>query len=173
MIQGFCLHTVSYSMVLTVLLLAPLHTSLKWLSLPHLSHLLLNTGHHLSLSPCMQYLHLHNLSLCPHMQYLHLLLVFSEVVVGPLSLCLISLCMIALKSFASCQLLITAIWAFWDSTLFAQISTFSLHMVIFSPHFVSSQIISASISSSFKQCIHCSFSCLSISFVVAFDCYCS
>ena len=36
-------------------------------------------------------------------------------------------------------------------------------MVIFSAHFVSSLIISASISLSFKPCINCSFSSLSIS----------
>ena len=53
----------------------------------------------------------------------------------------------------SCKLLITTVWAPWASTFLAKVSTFSLCMVILSSHFVSSLIISASISSSLKPCI--------------------
>ena len=134
------------SMVLTTLPLEPLHTSLKWLSLPHLSYPLPYAGH------C--------LSLCSSQQYLHLLLVFNVFVMGLLSLCLISFCLIVPKFFASCKLLITAICTLWAFTF---VSTFSLCMVIFSSHFVISLIIFASISSSFKPYINCSFSFLSIS----------
>ena len=67
------------------------------------------------------------------------------------------------KDFALCKLLITIIWTLWTYTLFAQVSIFSVHMVIFSSHFVSSLMISASISSLFKPCVNCSFSYLSLS----------
>ena len=135
--------TTSFSMVLTTLLLALLHTSLKWLSLLHLWLSLLHLSH---LLPCAG----HHLSLCSYLQYLHLLLVMNVFVVGLLSVCLTSLCMIVSKLFVLCKLLITTVWALWASTLFSQVSTFSLCMAIFYSHFVSSLIISTGISSSFK-----------------------
>ena len=141
--------TVSFSMVLTTLLLALLHMSWKWLSLPHMTHLLPYTGHHLSLCSCPQ-----------HLQLLLMLKVF---VVGLWSVCLTSFCTIASKIFASCKLLNTTAWALLTSTLFAHGSTFSLCIVIFSSYFVISLIISTSISSAFKPCIIFFFCCLSIS----------
>ena len=87
LMPGSFLCTASFPNMLTVLLLALLHTSLKWLSLPHLSHLFPYTGHYLSLCSCLQYLH--------HLQVLN---VFA---VGFLSMCLTSFCTIASKLFVS------------------------------------------------------------------------
>ena len=81
---------------------------------------------------------------------------------GFLSVCLTFF--VQLQSFLFwVKLLITTILVPWRSTLFDQVSTFSLCMLVLSSHFVSSLIISTSISWSFKPCISCSFSCLSIS----------
>ena len=110
--SGSCSCAVSFSLVFTVLLLALLHTSLKWMSLIHLSHLLPYAGHHHSMYSSLQ--------------YLHLLLVLNVFVVS--YVCVLDIFLYNwIKVFVSCKLLITAVWTLWASILFAQASTFSLY----------------------------------------------
>ena len=95
-------------------IIAPLHASLKWLNLTHLPHLFPYARHHLGLHSFLQYLHLCMLN----------------VLMGFLSVCLTSFCIIASKLFVLCELLITTIWALWASTLFAQVSKIPLYMLV-------------------------------------------
>ena len=60
--------------------------------------------------------------------YLHILIMVNVFVVGFLSVCLTSFCIIPTKHFVLCKLLIITVRALWVTTLFIQANTFSLYM---------------------------------------------
>ena len=124
--------------LLTALILELLHTSLKWFILLHFFHFLSYAGQ--------------SLSLCTWPQYLYFLLVsiLTGVAIFVSLYVSLSFCHIASKFFTSCKLLMTAPWALWASTLFAQINICSLGISIFSSLSVSSLMISVTISESFS-----------------------
>ena len=136
--------TVSCSILCMALVLLLLHTALKWPVLLHSVQVFPYARY------CLWGMAVTTVSAC--LFHGHLCVSSGTVLVYIFDTFILS------NSFAFVRLFMTADWAFCAPTLFAHANTFWLSFI-----FVSSKIISPSISVSFKPCMDCSFSCLSSS----------
>ena len=140
--------TISCTTSSMALVLLCLHTTLKWPIFMHSVHVFPYTWHCLGWWLLLQYLHVcfMDILVCVFLLGLSLHAFFDILILS--------------NTFASVIPLITADCVLCTLILFAHAKTFPLIIILSTFTFVSSQIISPSISVSLNLGVNCSFSCL-------------